>query len=233
MNSEIPSKRALFETLRARLAQARGIFQQTCLSGRQENIRVQKERAERRDFGIQGSLITFLVDDIIETHAMAHLSYDYILSIASLHHIPPPLHRGLLQKIYRALAPNGYFFLTAWNLYHLKFLKFFLDTLQGHISNNETAYGFPYRALGYRDLFIPWKSPRMRPAFAGRRVASCECGISDNVTPNEVTNTIQLNWRYYHAFTKQSLRALLYDAGFTSIVFSPNDKRNFIIVARK
>lgn len=71
-------------------------------------------------------------------------SVDFVLMIASFHHLPNRVERlKLLYKINNWLKPGGYLFMTNWNLWQKKYVKY--------IFKNFTQKN------SLSDFYIPWK----------------------------------------------------------------------------
>jgi len=72
-------------------------------------------------------------------------SFDVIFMIASFHHLETKKERlELLQKINKWLKPGSYLFMTNWNLFQKKYLKFLFKNL--------------VRKKSWNDFFIPWQT---------------------------------------------------------------------------
>lgn len=86
----------------------------------------------------------FIVSDMTDLHFDPE-SFDMIFMIASFHHLPTRRERlELLFKINRWLKPGGYLFMTNWNLWQKKYLKYALEKFWSKNSWN--------------DFFIPWQT---------------------------------------------------------------------------
>jgi ubiquinone/menaquinone biosynthesis C-methylase UbiE len=67
----------------------------------------------------------FLVGDMLSL-PFPDAFFDVVFCIASLHHIPSrDFREKVILEIKRVLKPQGFFILTVWNLWQLKFLKYF------------------------------------------------------------------------------------------------------------
>ncbi len=71
----------------------------------------------------------FIETDITKDTIWKHLpQYDYIYSIAVLHHLPTEKDQlFVLKQIKKHLKPNGKILITSWNLWQPKYLKYHLD----------------------------------------------------------------------------------------------------------
>lgn len=71
--------------------------------------------------------------------------FDYVISIAVLHHIPSEeLQIKFLKNIYNSLKPNGQLLVTVWNRYQQRYQKYFKTKK-------------PYKDMENADLLVPWK----------------------------------------------------------------------------
>ncbi len=76
--------------------------------------------------------------------------FDYIISIAVLHHIPSQkLQIEFLVNCKNALKPNGILFLSVWNRWQNKYRKYF----------NEPK---PFSDMKQDDIIVPWKNKYAR-----------------------------------------------------------------------
>jgi tRNA (uracil-5-)-methyltransferase TRM9 len=76
--------------------------------------------------------------------------FDYIISIAVLHHIPGrKLQIKFLRNCYDALKPNGKLCLTVWSRWQDKYKKYFLITK-------------PYPDMAKNDLIVPWENTKYK-----------------------------------------------------------------------
>lgn len=72
-------------------------------------------------------------------------SFDMIFMIASFHHLDSKKERlELLNKINKWLKPNGYLFMTNWNLLQKKYLKYILKNF--------------FKKKSWNDFYIPWQA---------------------------------------------------------------------------
>ncbi len=77
-------------------------------------------------------------------------SFDKIISIAVLHHIPSrELRLKFLKEIKRVLKPNGKLVLTIWNLWQPMFFKYHWKYFILKITGKSK--------LDFFDIFYPWK----------------------------------------------------------------------------
>ncbi|MDD4352346.1 MAG: methyltransferase domain-containing protein [Candidatus Gracilibacteria bacterium] len=86
------------------------------------------------------------------THELAKLAtkFDYLVSIAALHHIPEKkLRIKVFRELKQVLAPGGELLFSVWNLRQAKYLKYlYLARLKN------------WGRYGWNDCFIPWKASR-------------------------------------------------------------------------
>ena len=96
----------------------------------------------------------FYVGDVLDLGKISENNFDYIFSVAVLHHIPGrDLRIKALQEMKKKLNQDGKIFLTVWNLWGQgKFvkmiLKFWLLVLVG---KNKMDFG---------DILFAWKNKR-------------------------------------------------------------------------
>ncbi len=83
----------------------------------------------------------FIEGDITQDSLWANLpQYDYIFSIAVLHHLPTTKDQiFVLEQIKKHLKPGGKVLLTAWNLWQPKYLKYHFD-LKTKLQNPHFVY---------------------------------------------------------------------------------------------
>lgn len=71
--------------------------------------------------------------------------FDYIFSIAVIHHIPgKDLQLKFLKNIYNALKSGGKVIITSWNRWQPKYWKSFVNK--------------PVRDLSFKETVVPWKN---------------------------------------------------------------------------
>lgn len=84
----------------------------------------------------------FIVSDMTDL-SFNYGSFDMVFMIASFHHLPSKAERlDLLLKINRWLRPGGLLFMTNWNLWQPKYLKYTLENF--------------WSKKSWNDFFIPW-----------------------------------------------------------------------------
>lgn len=84
---------------------------------------------------------TFFEKDITKESTWKNLpQYDYIYSIAVLHHLPTEKDQlFVLEQIKKHLKPNGKVLITSWNLWQPKYLKYHFD-LKTKLQNLHFVY---------------------------------------------------------------------------------------------
>ncbi|MDP2708892.1 MAG: class I SAM-dependent methyltransferase [bacterium] len=96
----------------------------------------------------------FVVADVLELDKLPERDFDYVFSIAVLHHLPgEDLRVRALEQIKNKLAPEGRIVLTVWNLWtRKKFLKLILKFgLFKLMEKNKMDCG---------DILFDWKNSR-------------------------------------------------------------------------
>lgn len=85
--------------------------------------------------------VEFLETDITRPDIWKHLpQYDYIFSLAVIHHLPTRRdHLFLLKEIKKHLKPKGKYLITAWNLWQPQLLKHHFD-LRTKIQDRHFVY---------------------------------------------------------------------------------------------
>ena len=91
---------------------------------------------------------SFKVGDMTKLENLKE-SFDLILVIASLHHLPTQKLRTLfLKEVSRLLKKNGRAIISVWNLWSPKYWRYFFD-YRTKVKN---------KVLNLNDVFIPWKT---------------------------------------------------------------------------
>jgi 2-polyprenyl-3-methyl-5-hydroxy-6-metoxy-1,4-benzoquinol methylase len=125
----------------------------------------------------------FLAGDVLDLGKIPEMNFDYVFSIALLHHLPgSDLRIAALKQLKNKVAENGKIIIIVWNLWSQKkfkklIYKFFLLKL---IKKN-----LPFGRMDFGDILFDWKNS------AGEAQSR----------------------RYYHAFTKMELRKIIKKAG--------------------
>lgn len=126
------------------------------LDNSEELIKIARERFKgRKNF-------QFEVGDILEIENWKPVvskaepavigTYDLVLFIAVLHHLPSrALRQQALKNIYQALKPGGRLVVSNWNLFQKEQFKRYWRHLFDYRTKSR------YRVWGLRDAFIPWK----------------------------------------------------------------------------
>lgn len=136
------------------------------------------ELAKKQKFGHK-----FLVGDLRELGQIAEYDFNYLISIAVLHHLPGKrLRVEAFRQFRNKISDDGEILITVWNMWSPKWqkkkfkqniFKFFFLKL---IGKNKMDFG---------DILIDWKNSK------GQIVSQ----------------------RYYHAFTKRELKKISKEAG--------------------
>jgi len=91
----------------------------------------------------------FRLGDMVDLD-LPNNSFDVVLSIASLHHIPSKhLRRKTASEMNRVLKKGGVLILTVWNLFQIKYLPYFFKSIISFFLH----LGFKY---GWNDLWLRW-----------------------------------------------------------------------------
>jgi 2-polyprenyl-3-methyl-5-hydroxy-6-metoxy-1,4-benzoquinol methylase len=124
--------------------------------------------------------------------AVPDKKFDYIFSIAVIHHIPSSKHRTeLLKKLKNHLNNKGKIIISVWNLRKSRRILVYKSFIK-HILSLQLEFG---------DVLFPWKKNH------GQKLIT----------------------RYYHAFSKKSLKKLAEKAGY-EIEKIEEDKYNIWLV---
>jgi len=84
----------------------------------------------------------FIVADMSDLNFLPG-TFDMIFMVASFHHLPTKAERlDLLYKANRWLKPGGLLFMTNWNLWQKKYLRYALEKF--------------WSKRSWNDFFIPW-----------------------------------------------------------------------------
>jgi 2-polyprenyl-3-methyl-5-hydroxy-6-metoxy-1,4-benzoquinol methylase len=144
----------------------------------------------------------FRTGNILELGQIPETDFDYVFSIAVLHHLPGhDLRIQALKQLKNKVKPDGRIILTAWNMngrswkkkkFTKKIWKFFFLKL---IGKNKMDFG---------DLLIDWKS----------------------------SNSISVSKRYYHAFRKYELKKLAKEAGLSIEKSFKDDYNYYLVLKK-
>lgn len=125
----------------------------------------------------------FIVSDILDLGKIPEINFDYVFSIAVLHHLPGnDLQIAALKQLKNKVSENGKIIIIVWNLWSQKkfrklIYKFFLLKL--------FKKNLPFGKMDFGDVLFDWKN---------------SAGVAQSR-------------RYYHAFTKCELRKIIKKAG--------------------
>ena len=151
----------------------------------------------------------FQVFNILDLDKLAVPDFDYIFSVAVLHHLPGADFRAqALKNLAAKLKPGGQIIISVWNLWaRPKFFKLILKFAgQKIMGSNKMDFG---------DILFNWGGATSK-ANAGRNL-------------NEAHNGRE---RYYHAFTFGGLKKISRVANL-KIEKMYKDKFNYYLVLRK
>jgi SAM-dependent methyltransferase len=96
----------------------------------------------------------FLDGDVLALDQLADSNFDYVFSIAVLHHLPgKKLQREALEQMAQKLAPTGRLVISVWNLWSQpKYRKLILASY--------FKYLFTSQRLDWGDILFFWKNSR-------------------------------------------------------------------------
>lgn len=104
------------------------------------------ERARRANKDL---LVNFRVGSMLEL-PYEDRSFDAVLAIASLHHIPSDRYRRqVLREAWRVTKPGGYLLMTNWNLWRPAGLRW--------LARNALLKLIGRSALDWHDALVPWR----------------------------------------------------------------------------
>ncbi|MFH1172974.1 MAG: methyltransferase domain-containing protein [bacterium] len=147
----------------------------------------------------------FEVADILELDKLPENNFDYVFSIAVLHHLPgEDLRIKALEQMKNKINNNGKIIITVWNLWSQKkfsrlIVKFGLLKLVG-----KNPPGGEAGKLDFGDILFNWKNSQGQPA----------------------------SQRYYHAFSRAELGKTVKSAGLR-LAKSYHDKYNYYLILTK
>lgn len=150
----------------------------------------------------------FKVADITQKQTWQGLEnkFDFIFCIAVFHHLPTKeLQQELVKNIKKALKHNGHLYITVWNLWQPKYLKY-------HFSLQSLK--LKWRLKNLKALYVPYKLSPSRK----RRQPCTRRGVRVN--------------RFVHAFTLKELKKLFEENEFFSEEAFSSGK-NLCLVAKK
>ncbi len=132
--------------------------------------------------------------------------FDYIISIAVLHHIPSKeLQLKFLRNIYQALKPKGKILISVWNRWQPRYKKYFIPANPKHEipAPKQARYGAN-------------RNPKLRKY--PRQSASLSALISDLEKCDTIVPWKQSGkFRFIHCFTAEELKKLAKQTGFKDI----------------
>jgi SAM-dependent methyltransferase len=125
----------------------------------------------------------FIIADILDLGKIPEINFDYVFSVAVLHHLPGQnLRIASLRQLKNKVAENGKIIIVVWNLWSQPKLRklIFKFALLKLIKKN-----LPAGRMDFGDILFDWKNPNGETASR----------------------------RYYHAFTKRGLKKIIKKAG--------------------
>lgn len=120
--------------------------------------------------------------------------FDYVFSIAALHHIPTAIHqKKFLKKIYNSLKKDGILILSVWNRFQEKYKEYSTKTYQNNLLKDlPDKYKELHLSLNENELLVPWRKTK--------------------------------NYRYIYCFSKKQLKEITEETGFKEINIFYADK---------
>ena len=175
-----------------------------------ENL-IQEARSKFSDHSVQP---TFEVLDLFSLDELSD-TYDLVLCIAVLQHIPKPLHDEAVSQLVARMKPGAYLCMTNWNLWQTKYLHhIYQNVLKKLHLQEKNEYDEEYDT-GLRDVFVHYQQNADIP---GRQ------------------------YRYHYAFTKYDIKRLLQSHGLEIVENFYTDRysrsnilngRNILTIAKK
>lgn len=145
----------------------------------------------------------FLECDILNLGEIKETNFDWVYSVAVLHHLPgQDLQVSALRQLRNKVSSHGKIIVTVWNMWSPKWQKqgfrcliwkFYLLKLVG---KNKMDFG---------DILKDWKNSQ-----------------------GEVVSK-----RYYHAFSKKELKKIVKKAGLKLVKISKDEQNYFLVLEKK
>lgn len=143
-------------------------------------------------------LATFLIADALEL-PFGDSEFDFVVSIAVLHHIPSAeLRLKAVLEMNRVLKNGGELIVTVWNLWQQKYYKYIVSEFVKKLTGKSN--------LDFKDCYIPWKRAykidRYCHAFTERELTGLvrDCGF--NVVEHGMTQRESYRPNIYAVATK-------------------------------
>lgn len=151
----------------------------------------------------------FQIGDILNLSNFEKDYFDFIFCIAVFHHLPSKETRyKALKEIKNILKNEGLVFMTSWNLFQLKYIKYLFDINKYKDINQKASVDLKEKKFNllesfsfrFKDTFIPWKNEN-----------------------GEVVSK-----RYYYAFNKIELKNLFTKTDFKILENRLTDDKNIL-----
>jgi tRNA (uracil-5-)-methyltransferase TRM9 len=104
--------------------------------------------AKKKDFTVSFTP-EFVRGSLLDLNGVSG-SYDLVLLISVLQHIPKPLHDQAIDNIVSKMKPGGVLLMTNWNLWQRKYIRNVITSLR--YSKEEREKGF-----GYKDVLVHYQ----------------------------------------------------------------------------
>ncbi|MDP3042910.1 MAG: class I SAM-dependent methyltransferase [bacterium] len=162
----------------------------------------------------------FIICDILELSKIPEISFDYVFSVAVLHHLPgEDLRVAALKQLKNKIKPEGKIIITVWNLWsQKKFRKIIIRT--------ELLKLFNKLKLMFR------RKRSGKSQIAECRALSISGDFGDIIFDWKNSKGEKTSRRYYHAFRKRELKKITKKAGLR-IEKIYNDKFNYYAILKK
>ncbi len=162
----------------------------------------------------------FQVCDILELSKIPEISFDYVFSVAVLHHLPgEDLRVAALKQLKNKIKPEGKIIITVWDLWsQKKFRKIIIRT--------ELLKLFNKLKLMFR------RKRSGKSQIAECRALSISGDFGDIIFDWKNSKGEKTSRRYYHAFRKRELKKIIKKAGLR-IEKIYNDKFNYYAILKK
>lgn len=179
-------------------------------------IKIAGERYRISDIGYY----KFFVGNILELSKIPEINFDYVFSVAVLHHLPgEDLRLAALKQLKNKIKPGGKIIIMVWNLWsQKKFRKIIIRTELLKLFNK------------IKLMFRRKRSGKSR--IAEYRALSISGDFGDIVFDWKNSKGEKTSRRYYHAFRKRELKKIIKKAGL-QIEKIYNDKFNYYAILTK
>lgn len=186
-------------------------------------IKLAGERYQVVGFKFQVLSFKFQVCDILELSKIPEISFDYVFSVAVLHHLPgEDLRIAALKQLKNKIKPDGRIIITVWNLWsQKKFRKIIVRTELLKLFNKLKLIFRRFRRKSLR-----------KSQVAEFRALSISGDFGDIMFDWKNSKGEKISRRYYHAFRKRELKKIIKKAGL-QIEKIHNDKFNYYAILTK